>query len=352
MSDKKKQKHENMPSKREFGSPATFSVDTPSSGNDSSVNYQDGGSSSGEPYVCDVGGAVDGADCSIGNIFVLNLATQPTETGDQLADRIRNDGVECFDIVDNEWWIDSSSSSRVPGYLGSNGADRTNSLCAVAYFPESSGGPCAANDRILIAPFDWNAQAIDGCPQSARTRRRLEAAEAQSADRKEKRCGCRKLSSGLIISVNPLAACDGWLHYSLQMRQGEPSQFQLNLPNGCCAKSLRANQIAVAATHVQWRPSPTRPLVIQQPQGLLDTNSSETINGRKCDMRFPGLPKFGLVIHQNGVAHKTVVTSQCRQAAQPVSLDVSKDIFVQVNDNMHSLRDNEGIIDLWVKLVS
>ena len=339
----------------------SFTIEAPSNAGKYGRNYGDPNSSSGEPFVCDVHGTVDEGDCYIDSIYVLNLDVPfptypdpaPVNSSNQvippevwLGDYIMGHAnkVVCSNIdkPNNMWKIDSQSSQKVQGFLGENGADRTNYMAAVAVFGETSNPDCAPRQYIL-AQTSWTAEKDPDCANS-----RLKKAVQTAANGTD--CGCCCGSEETCRSeLVPIEVADGWMHYLFVLRNRRPFVAQLFMPGGI--DRMFANEIEVAATHVNWRPSPNRPLVIRDPQGLRDCGPKDTVAGREHMMNFPGLPKFSLVLQQSGVDHRTVVTSQCRDNPQQVSLSPIRSVIVTVNDNNTSMGDNEGVIDLWVRIV-
>lgn len=322
----------------------TFTVGVPAVNQNQFVNYQDPptNTSLDDNFVCEVSGMVSESDCPLSGIWVLNLPTRPTQTGSALSELIQTNGVMCTEIVDGDWFIDADCSSRVPGFLAANFGDRTNYLAAVAVFGDSSGCPNPPPNGIVVGPFAWNAKGSEGCPARAIKKRAAAAAAA---------------TSNTASQLRVVPTMDGdWLHYAINLekrvtdatcpRPGVNSILLLD-PDG--SDPLMADEIAVAA-QVHWRPSPTRELVIRDPQGISDCRIRDSIGSRRPLMRFQGLPKFSLVLWQPTIDRPVVVTSQCRTNPLELSLDPGREILLELNDNNQSLLDNEGTMDLWVKV--
>ena len=316
-----------------FLSPS-FDVTLPNTTGKHGVNYQDPptNSSADAPYICDINGPVSAGDCMISSIWVLNSASPITETGHALSDRIQTNGGNCeFDT--NQWHYDHSSSQRfVAGILGSSGEDQDNYMAAVAIYESTSG--CTAPDDGLFKLFKWTAEKNPDCAGKAKIKAKRDTAKLLSAPP----------PPGHIV---PRLFGD-WLHYQILISPGI-ANFRLLQEDG--TGFLMASEIAVAA-QVQWRPSPARDLVIREPQGVSDCRRHDSVAGRMPLMRFQGLPKFSLVLWQPGMPQLTVVTSQSRSNPLEIGLDPIRPIFLELNDNNQSLRDNEGVIDLWVKVLA
>ncbi len=158
------------------------------------------------------------------------------------------------------------------------------------------------------------------------------------------------------IPVQPMETEGDWSRYILFTKNGFDGNL---LKTSYGTKFLRAKEIEVAATLVQWKPYPSLPLVLRQPQGIL--NFSETDHTAQR-MRFPNLPHYSVVIHQKTFPHPAVVTSQCRTHPQRILLDQFRNVFVQLNVSERQLRtvapdpsprieDLDGIVELWVRII-
>jgi hypothetical protein len=307
-------------------------MDEPGSAQPESVNHRDPATNSSEDdaFVCEVSGTVTEGDCPLSGIWVWNSPTPITSSGQALSEEIQTNGVPCESghINSGAWFFDATSSPRVPGFLGDNAANRANYIAAVAIFSSSSGCENPPPHGIIVKR-DWNGKksAGSGCPINDR-----------------RRTAVARMSSDL-QRIAPTIDGD-WLHYAINV---VPNVNFFRLLDRDGVGLLKADEIAVAA-QVHWRPAPNRELVIRDPQGISDCRIRDAVGGRRPLMRFQGLRKFGLVVWQPTVPRPTVVTSQCRSNPLELSLDPEREIIVELNDNNESLRDNEGTIDLWVKL--
>lgn len=319
----------------------TFTLDVPSGAVSPGVNFQDPptNSSADENYICEVSGGINTGDCNVSAIYVLNRETPFTLTGEALSTQIQTDGKLCPSdniITPNtggSWNFDKNSSPRIDGILMANGDDKTNYIAAVAIF-ESTSGCNAPNDGVIAGPVTWTATKCSGCPDKAKF---------HSVAHNEIKAGPAGTTPHLIAPT-----VDGdWLHYAINV-QRRVGNFRLLDTDG--VGYLKASEVAVAA-QVQWRPSPNRELVIRDPNGISDCRPRDSVGGRRPLMRFQGLPKFSLVLWQpTPDPRPTVVTAQCRSNALEIALDPEREIVLELNDNNQSLLDNEGVIDLWVKL--
>lgn len=159
------------------------------------------------------------------------------------------------------------------------------------------------------------------------------------------------------IPVQPLETEGDWSRYILFTKNGfDGNALKTSYGN----RFLRAKEIEVAATLVLWKPYPSLPLVLRQPQGILNFSVTDHTGER---MRFPNLPHYSVVIHQRTFPHPTVVTSQCRNHPQRILLDQFRNVFVQLNvtasqlrtlpsaDPSPSVTDFDGIVELWVRVI-
>ncbi len=312
----------------------TFTMDIPAASGNGKVNYRDPptGSSADENYLCDVHGTYSEDSCTISAIYVWNSETRSNKTGQALSEEIQTNGKLCQSdrVANSAWYFDQTSSPKIDGFFGPNFADRVNYISAVAIYQSSSG--CSVPDwGIPVGPISWTAQKCLTCPVT------VHVDEDDSKMRKASLTGLQAIAPTI----------DGdWLHYAINLQQ-RVNNYRLLDSDG--NGFLSADEIAVAA-QVQWRPSPTRELVIRDPQGISDCRIRDYVDGRRPLMRFQGLPKFSLVLWQPNVARTTVVSSQSRENPLEMSLDPDREIVVELNDNNQSLTDNEGTIDLWVKL--
>ena len=114
---------------------------------------------------------------------------------------------------------------------------------------------------------------------------------------------------------------------------------------------LKARTIAVAARKVCWRASSRSHQVIRRPAGLVwDYNNLPSIPSFN-QFYFSDLPPYSIVIYQplSGLVH--VVTSQCIEHPDIVSLDPNDHVLVYVNDRPLDYADNVGMFSLSVAIL-
>ncbi|MEK6258122.1 MAG: hypothetical protein AABP62_05830 [Planctomycetota bacterium] len=336
-----------------LGDAPSFTLSQPASGLTRNVNYcPTCEGSDAEQYVCTVYGNVSPGDFALGQIYVSNRSTpfpNPTDP-DDVEEEILESNVECVEVISNVWKIDKESCARVPGFLGTDGANRTNYIAVVAYFTETSGsGPCPT-PRMLILPHSWTATGVL-CPGSslmATTPSKAKSTPSAVAKSAGAATGARA-SGTTATGVIPTRKPGGWLLYRLELEKFVTSHWHLLKPRN--AGPLRAKEIKVFVPRIEWKPSPTRPFVIRQPVGLLDVRDYDLVSGSRFPLPFAGLPKFGVVVHQADSEHRACIAARSASQADSVCLKETREILVGVNDNVRSMADNEGKIELWVRVV-
>ena len=342
--------------------------------------------------ICKVGGTYDPGDhCTLAKIRVANA-----DISEPIGDVQRYVSEHGMDATTNfatkTWSLDKS----LEGFASATGLT-TNFFMAVATFRGGNCGP------IPPKTFTWRGTLGD-CTQMIADSRQLGSQEAG--------CGCGK---GMVVpptvDVFPVEIQDGWLRYLLFRQNGTlgnrlmaprpamtgfggkiiPAPIVPPKPAPAAQKAsadpvdptfpipidplipvdvaflaqlcsrvqlvdlnlresprpLKAYQIAIAAARVQWWPDPKKPLFIEHPQGIMDCSGTDDFR----PMKFPGLPKFSLVVHQPPVSRLYPMTSQCREAPQVIHLHPNQDVVVQLNTRIQNLLDSHGLIEIWVKVL-
>jgi hypothetical protein len=137
-----------------------------------------------------------------------------------------------------------------------------------------------------------------------------------------------------LIPPSVSALDNGWLTYTVPA----------NLPNGGVlllnGARLRATQIAVFATDVEWSPSGGNP-VIKTPHG-----DGVVASGA---FTFPGLNRLCAVLFSGPV--KKMITGTSEANAEKILLAPDKDICVTVNDGKAGYSDNVGSFRVHVRVL-
>ena len=331
--------------KKRLLNPSSSVVDEPKSNAAPSI-CDDG---MGSNYFCQVSGHGElDTHCELTGVRVASVpptATNLAKTNDQI---LNTCGVDVPGQNVNQsggtfdWNYNFDSNLSPPGIAGD--ADGHLFVARVS-FASDTIGDCDQEPITVRVVYQPNNKAA--------VKQSDEAGTKDGAETKDD-CGCkgRKTVNPKPIDTFPVDIQDDWLRYQI-FQPSSPQGNRLMIPGLDMDEDgklhpipLRARQLAVVASNVQWRPDSRRPILIQQPQGLPDFGDRDL-----GPIRFPGLPKFSSVICQYGDRTNSVLTSQCRQNPQHVLLNSNLDVLFQTNVGVDGFEQRQGIIELWIKVV-